>query len=638
MRLIANGQDISQFYTSCTWSGSKEEAARKLEFGVIVSGTDKNLPKLWIPPESEVLLITDDGDLLFKGFVVSREKSVQGNAMSVSCIDSLYYLNRSKGSFTFTDKTPQAIAGEVFGKFGLTTGSLAPGSPLTRTFDMESLYTIILVAYKLENEKTGKPYMIRMAGDQAEVVEQGKIVAKYVLDSKATLIDAQYSDSAENLITKVKVFDTDGKEVGEIERKAELLDGGGKEKAKQPEGDQKQGQGPKALTGGSNKEKVWNFLKGQGFSDAAAAGVMGNLMQESSTEINPKLKQKGGPGRGIAQWTVGSDRWKALQKYAQAQGKSWESLDVQLGFMVKEMNSNATYWKKTGAGSFEGFKKMTNTDEAVMAFERAYERAGKPVYKNRKKYAKEVISSFGGKVGATKVYRQEKDEDKNARAKAQLTEIEKSAHVRVFGNTDLITGNAVMVKEPFTGLNGKFFIDGDTHTWEGNKYIVELDLNFKNIMTEVDTSENKDSGSDDFGDTAGSGLSGGTMAARALQVGEKKKGSRYVWGAAGPNTFDCSGFVTYCYKQAGANIRGRVTSAGIRSNPGALGFKEIPWGERKPGDVVWQKGHVGMVYPGDKIFECGGTTKSRKFLGYSGVGVTDAKGRRFNKAYRYVGG
>ena len=157
MRLIANGQDISQFYTSCTWSGSKEEAARKLEFGVVVSGTDKSLPKLWVPPESEVLLFTDDGDLLFKGLVVSREKSVQGNAMSVSCMDSLYYLNRSKGSFTFTNKTPQAIAGEVFGKFGLTTGSLAQGSPLTRTFDMESLYTIILVAYKLEKKRPVSP-------------------------------------------------------------------------------------------------------------------------------------------------------------------------------------------------------------------------------------------------------------------------------------------------------------------------------------------------------------------------------------------------------------------------------------------------------------------------------------------------
>ncbi|HKU50991.1 MAG TPA: NlpC/P60 family protein, partial [Nitrospira sp.] len=27
-------------------------------------------------------------------------------------------------------------------------------------------------------------------------------------------------------------------------------------------------------------------------------------------------------------------------------------------------------------------------------------------------------------------------------------------------------------------------------------------------------------------------------------------GSRYVWGTAGPDTFDCSGLVAYCYKRA----------------------------------------------------------------------------------------
>lgn len=626
MKLIANGQDISQFYNSCKWSGAKGEAARKLEFGVVVSGTDKNLPKLAIPPESEVQLLTDEGTLLFKGVVVSREKSIKDNFMTVSCVDSLFYFNKSKGSFSFDEKAPQEIASEVMGKFGLPIGHLESGAPLTRTFDMESLYTIVMTAYKLENEKTGKPYMLRMKGDQAEVVEQGKIVASYVLDAKSTLIDARYGDNAEELITKVKVFDTDGKEVGEVEKKVELLSGGGNKQIQNGEViDTK-------LSGSSNKEKTWNFFKKNGFSDAATAGIMGNLMQESSTSINPKLKQKGGPGRGIAQWTVGSDRWNNLQSHAQSMGKSWESLDVQLSFMLKEMGSNATYWRKTGAGSLDGFKKSTSTDQAVVNFERAYERAGKPMYNKRKQYAKEVLSTYGGQVGAKEIYRQEKDEDKDARAKAKLTELERSAHVRVFGNTDLITGNAVMVKEPFTGLNGKFYIDGDTHTWENNKYIVELDLNFKNIMAEINTSENKIDGGLDGGSGA---PRDGSLASKVLSIGEGKKGARYKWGAVGPSRFDCSGFVTYCYKNAGANIGGRLTSASLRSNPSAHGFKEIPFGDRQPGDVVWQKGHVAMVYPGGKILESGGTTKST--MGYSGVGITNGKGRRFNKAYRYVG-
>ena len=40
-----------------------------------------------------------------------------------------------------------------------------------------------------------------------------------------------------------------------------------------------------ALTGSTNAEKAWNFLKGKGFSDIACAGIIGNLDCESA--LNP---------------------------------------------------------------------------------------------------------------------------------------------------------------------------------------------------------------------------------------------------------------------------------------------------------------------------------------------------------------
>ena len=41
-----------------------------------------------------------------------------------------------------------------------------------------------------------------------------------------------------------------------------------------------------ALLGGDNPEKIWNYLKGKGFTDEAIAGILGNAQQESS--VNPK--------------------------------------------------------------------------------------------------------------------------------------------------------------------------------------------------------------------------------------------------------------------------------------------------------------------------------------------------------------
>ena len=37
---------------------------------------------------------------------------------------------------------------------------------------------------------------------------------------------------------------------------------------------------------------------------------------------------------------------------------------------------------------------------------------------------------------------------------------------------------------------------------------------------------------------------------RILSFARSKLGSRYVWGATGPNTFDCSGFVQYVFNKS----------------------------------------------------------------------------------------
>ena len=151
-------------------------------------------------------------------------------------------------------------------------------------------------------------------------------------------------------------------------------------------------------------------------------------------------------------------------------------------------------------------------------------------------------------------------------------------------------------------------------------------------MEDIDTSQDSES------EGTGSSVSAsGSTGQKAIQIGESIKGTHYKWGGTDPKTgVDCSGFVTWAFKQAGANIPGRITSDGIRSNPKALGFKEIPFNERQPGDVLWQKGHVAMQYDATRIIESGGVSK--RILGYSGVCVSSQKGRTFSKAYRYVGG
>src|ERR1700722_8349960 len=74
----------------------------------------------------------------------------------------------------------------------------------------------------------------------------------------------------------------------------------------------------------TNDQAAFDYFLGKGLANFQAAGIVGNLDQESG--VNPTAVQSGGPGRGIAQWEVGG-RWDTDANdnatwYAGQQGQS----------------------------------------------------------------------------------------------------------------------------------------------------------------------------------------------------------------------------------------------------------------------------------------------------------------------------
>ncbi|MEU4534939.1 C40 family peptidase [Streptosporangium sp. NPDC023825] len=66
----------------------------------------------------------------------------------------------------------------------------------------------------------------------------------------------------------------------------------------------------------------------------------------------------------------------------------------------------------------------------------------------------------------------------------------------------------------------------------------------------------------------------------ALTAAIGKLGRPYVWGAEGPDTFDCSGLVQWAYEQAGIKVP-RVTHQQFVSGP------QIPLSQAQPGDLLF---------------------------------------------------
>ena len=135
----------------------------------------------------------------------------------------------------------------------------------------------------------------------------------------------------------------------------------------------------------SNEQIIWQFLKKQGFTDAGAAGMMGNLFAESALSpinLQNTYEKKLGysdsayttavdngtytnlikdrAGYGLAQWTFWS-RKRDLLNYAKSKGKSIGDLTTQLEFLVKEL-------KESFPSLFTFLKNATSISSATSQF------------------------------------------------------------------------------------------------------------------------------------------------------------------------------------------------------------------------------------------------------------------------------
>lgn len=82
-----------------------------------------------------------------------------------------------------------------------------------------------------------------------------------------------------------------------------------------------------------------------------------------------------------------------------------------------------------------------------------------------------------------------------------------------------------------------------------------------------------------------------TIAARVVEIARAQLGKPYVWGAAGPNAYDCSGLVSYCLQRAGVNVRRMVTTEFLVWS----GAATIARDQCRSGDLVCWTGHIGIA-------------------------------------------
>lgn len=179
--------------------------------------------------------------------------------------------------------------------------------------------------------------------------------------------------------------------------------------------------------GGSVEEQLWFALINTGYSPEAAAGVLGNLQQESGIRTN-NLQNKYEPilgmndeqytqavdsgsynrfttdraGYGIAQWTS-AGRKEGLYRFAKTvKSASISDSSVQILYLLGEISQTggadgcATFQmgRNRQGYSYSSWLNAKTPEDAAVAFCKVFERAGDEQLANRKRYAREFYEKY----------------------------------------------------------------------------------------------------------------------------------------------------------------------------------------------------------------------------------------------------
>ena len=534
--------DISELVSSVTIQGDYTQGARRLDCSYMASSLDSAVPVAQIQ-EYNSIYFYQDNKVIFMGTIYEISKDSSNNLITFYAYDNGVVTLKNKATYNFNNVSVTEIINTIIKKYSIPCESFIKSDlKIDKIFFNQSLYDIIMSVYTILAKCTGKKYMLEWTTEgKMRIVEKGKIVLDFGFNENENLINSSYTINIDNVVNKVVIVDEN-----------------------------------------------YNYVK-----------------------------------------------------------------------EVKD-------------------------DESIK------------LYNVFKEYIK-----------------QGENEDATEEAKSKLKGAEKKCTLSGFGDYTCITGRAVKVKDSYTGLIGLFYIDADTHTWENGVYNIDLELNFQNIMNEVDKSENEteetsngsnvsvsggkevdaeftayypanDTMQGGFYDAMGNRLdpskltcacpkevpfntkiqvkgtgtsrdnlvytctdrggaikvvngvykidllmstkaeayafgrrkgkaligvtvsssgtssSGTGIGAKLVEEAKKHLGKKYVWGATGPNTFDCSGLTQYCHKKLGINI---PRTSLEQSKSGKLVSKS----NLQVGDLIFWKttsapvGHVGM-YIGNNQF------------------------------------
>lgn len=218
---IDNGNfyDVTEMVVSIDWKGDIHAAARTADIAVINAPYDAMMKILPVAVPGDFVNLVQ-GEEIFYGRIYGIEKTSENGTITWNCIDSLQYLLKSSAKYNFKNTTAEAITAQVCADFQFPVGFLAATGVIIPSMlcdGSSTIYDIIMGAYTKAYKLNGKLYQCLMQNRALTVIEKGILLdGGFVLSEDINITKSTYTESTDSIINKVKIYNQDGVQVGEV--------------------------------------------------------------------------------------------------------------------------------------------------------------------------------------------------------------------------------------------------------------------------------------------------------------------------------------------------------------------------------------------------------------------------------------
>lgn len=204
-------------YEKVEWSGTANQCSRQVTFSIPTNPHDENFKNENIEL-GDLVYLYNGSVQLFVGTVTSRSPSSDAGQSEYVSMDFMHYLLKSSGTYKFKKTTPEKIVKKLCNELGIKTKNLAKtNANIAKLFlEEQCIYDIIIKAYRKAN--TGKKYMPVMEGAKISIIVKGESSGVTLKQGK-DIIDIAYSDTTENMVNKVVIYNDKMKKLGEVQNK-----------------------------------------------------------------------------------------------------------------------------------------------------------------------------------------------------------------------------------------------------------------------------------------------------------------------------------------------------------------------------------------------------------------------------------